>query len=56
MEQVYISGSFDQNSISLKENYEVEYWTNKLGINREVLIQAVNSVGTSVSAVINYLN
>jgi hypothetical protein len=50
MDYSYISGNFDRFYISLKENFEVEYWMNKLGVNREVLKEAVNTVGNSSSS------
>jgi hypothetical protein len=55
MDYSYISGKFDRFYISLKENFEVEYWMNKLGVNREVLKEAVNTVGNSSEAVERYL-
>ena len=35
----------------MSEDYEVEYWTNKFGVSREKLQQAVDAVGNSASAV-----
>ncbi|WP_461452093.1 DUF3606 domain-containing protein [Mucilaginibacter sp.] len=55
MDYSYISGTFDRFYISLKENFEVEYWMNKLGVNREVLQEAVATVGNSADAVEKYL-
>ena len=47
--------SADRNSINIHENYQVEYWTNKLGISRENLQKAVAAVGTYVDDVREYL-
>ena len=55
MDYSYISDSFDRFYISLKENFEVEYWMNKFGVNREVLQQAVQTVGNSSEEVQRYL-
>ena len=45
----------DRDKINIHENYEVEYWTKELGISREKLKEAVNSVGTSAAAVRDHL-
>jgi hypothetical protein len=45
----------DRDRINIHENYEVEYWTKELGISREKLKEAVNSVGTSAAAVRDHL-
>jgi hypothetical protein len=37
------------------EDYEVEYWTDKFGVTRERLQQAVDAVGNSASAVEEHL-
>lgn len=37
------------------EDYEVEYWTNRFGVSRERLQQAVDAVGNSVDRVAEYL-
>jgi hypothetical protein len=39
----------------LGEDYEVDYWTGKLGVSRERLQQAVEAVGNSADAVEQYL-
>ncbi|WP_183574147.1 DUF3606 domain-containing protein [Mucilaginibacter sp. X5P1] len=41
--------------INMKENYEVEYWTKKLGVSREQLQEAVDAVGSSAEEVKKYL-
>jgi len=45
----------EKGSINIHENYEVEYWTRELGVNREVLLIAVGAVGNSADEVKKYL-
>ena len=49
------TGTPDNKLINVHENYEVEYWTKELGINKDKLKEAVDAVGTSVAAVKKYL-
>jgi len=44
-------GPQDRSRISLTEDYEVEYWTDKLGISKSQLEDVVRKVGPSASAV-----
>ncbi len=44
-------GPQDRSRISLSEDYEVEYWTDKLGISKSQLEEVVRKVGSSASAV-----
>jgi hypothetical protein len=44
----------DHDRVNMKENYDVEYWTRKLNINRERLKEAVEAVGTSAEEVQKY--
>jgi len=44
-------GPQDRSRISLSEDYEVQYWTDKLGITRSQLEEVVRKVGSSASAV-----
>lgn len=37
------------------ENYELEYWCNKLGVSKEKLKQAIANVGVGVNDVKSYL-
>lgn len=46
----------DSSRIAMGEDYEVNYWTNKFGVSREKLQEAVNAVGSSASAVERHLN
>lgn len=41
----------DASRIALGEDYEVRYWTEKFGVSRERLEQAVEAVGNSATAV-----
>lgn len=50
-----LRGPQDASRISLGEDYEVRYWTQKWGITRDKLEEAVQQVGSSVSAVAIYL-
>lgn len=43
----YPTNSFYQDSINIKEYYEVEYWANKFGVKPGQLKEAVQAVGTS---------
>ena len=45
----------DASRVNVNEDYEVQYWTSKFGCNREELVDAVNSVGTSAEKVGEYL-
>jgi hypothetical protein len=45
----------DSSRIAMGEDYEVDYWTNKFGVSRETLQQAVNAVGNSAAAVEQHL-
>ncbi len=44
-------GPQDRSRISLSEDYEVRYWTHKLGISRSQLENVVRKIGSSASAV-----
>ncbi|WP_442587352.1 DUF3606 domain-containing protein [Pedobacter sp. AW31-3R] len=44
-----------QNKINITEKYEIHYWSKKLGISNDDLIEAVKSVGTSLNEVKKYL-
>ncbi len=45
----------DASRINIHEAWEVEYWCKALGCTKDELIAAVAAVGTSVSAVREYL-
>ena len=44
-------GAADRDRINIHEDYEVEYWTKRLHVNREKLKQAVGKVGVMVKDV-----
>lgn len=44
-------GPQDASRINLHEDYEVEYWTKKFGVNKAQLEAAVGKVGVSADAV-----
>ncbi|AQR75128.1 DUF3606 domain-containing protein [Sphingomonas sp. LM7] len=45
----------DASRIAMGEDYEVRYWTNKFGVSRDRLQEAVDAVGNSATAVEAYL-
>jgi hypothetical protein len=45
----------DSSRIAMGEDYEVRYWTERFGVSRERLQEAVDAVGNSVEAVERYL-
>lgn len=46
----------DSSKISMTEQYEVNWWTDKFGVTRAQLQTAVNAVGHGAAAVARYLN
>jgi len=44
-------GEPDRSRISLSEDYEVRYWTERFGVSKEQLAVAINKVGNSPDAV-----
>ncbi len=44
-------GPQDRSRINLSEDYEVRYWTDKLGVSKSQLEETVRKVGPSASAV-----
>lgn len=49
------TGSPDRDRISLGEDYEMQYWTQALGVSEDELRQAVQAVGSTAEAVRNHL-
>ena len=45
------SQQFENNRISLEQNYEIRYWTKKLKCTKEELCRAVRKVGACVANV-----
>lgn len=50
-----LRGGQDRSRISMGEDYEVDYWTQELGVSRERLQQAIAAVGNSADAVREHL-
>lgn len=46
-----LRGEPDRSLINMREPYEVEYWTKRLGCTKQRLQQAVNAVGNSAAKV-----
>lgn len=44
-------GSPDNQRINMNQEHEVEYWTHRLGVSRDELQRAVDSVGPMATAV-----
>lgn len=42
--------------ISLKQKWEIDFWTNKIGVNEERLKKAIGNSGPIVADVINWLD
>lgn len=51
-----IRGPRDSSRIAMGEDYEVRYWTDKFGVSRERLQQAVDAVGNNAEAVEQHLS
>jgi hypothetical protein len=45
----------DRKRISLREDYEVRYWTERLGVSREELARAVEDVGPNADDVAKHI-
>lgn len=45
----------DSSRVAMGEDYEVRYWTDKFGVSRDRLQEAVNAVGNGADAVEAYL-
>ena len=50
-----LRSSQDRDRISMEQDHEVRYWTERYGISREELQSAVDAVGNSISAIERYL-
>ena len=55
MDDLKNSGPQDRKRISLSEDWEVKWWTTKLGISSMELQEAVKKVGNSVEKVKEYV-
>lgn len=49
------TGSPDRDRVNVHEEYELQYWTNRFGVDAERLKNAVQAVGTSVRDIEDYL-
>ncbi|PHP18962.1 DUF3606 domain-containing protein [Sphingobium sp. IP1] len=49
-------GPQDRSRVAMGEDYEVRYWTNRFGVNRDQLQDAIDAVGNDVDAIAAYLN
>ena len=49
------AGPADRSRISLDEDWEVNWWTNSLGVSEQELREAVAAVGSSANAVREHL-
>jgi hypothetical protein len=49
------AGSPDRDRINVNEDYELQYWTMRLGVSAEVLRAAVKAVGPTAAAVREHL-
>ncbi|WP_410013643.1 DUF3606 domain-containing protein [Sodalis sp. C49] len=50
-EQIHLQEPKDKNFISLREPWEVEYWTQTLGITKQKLSAAIRAVGNGTKDV-----
>ena len=48
-------GQPDRSRVSLKQEHELAYWTNRFGVSRAQLQEAVEAVGHAADAVERYL-
>ena len=44
-------GARDRSRVNVHEDYEVRYWTEKWGVTKEQLVQAVQKAGVAAEAV-----
>ena len=44
-------GAADRARINMSQEHEVKYWTEKFGVTREKLQEAINAAGTMASSV-----
>jgi len=49
------AGSPDSDRINVNEDYELQYWTMRLGVSADVLRAAVKAVGPTAAAVREHL-
>ncbi|MGN7989648.1 DUF3606 domain-containing protein [Pedobacter sp. 22226] len=49
------NGIADRGRININEGYELDYWSDKFGVSKDKLKAAVQTVGTSVNKVEDFL-
>ncbi|AVJ33266.1 DUF3606 domain-containing protein [Stenotrophomonas sp. MYb57] len=49
------AGSPDRDRVNVNEDYEIQYWTNALGVSADELRAAVQAVGPTAAAVRKHL-
>lgn len=48
-------GPQDRSRVNVEQDYELKYWTEKMGVSAQQLRDAVQKVGTSADAVARHL-
>ena len=56
MDDTQKRGGQDRDRISLSQEHELDYWTEKFGVSRDELRDAVETVGNDADKVEQYLN
>jgi hypothetical protein len=51
-----LRGPQDASRVSMSEDYEVDYWTQRFGVSRDELQRAVDAVGNGVDAIETHLS
>ena len=51
MDDLNKKGPADRSKVNLQEAWEVDYWTNELGVSKDELQSVVKKVGDSAAAV-----
>ena len=49
------AGSPDRDRVNVNEDYEIQYWTNALGVSADELRAAVKAVGPTAAAIRKHL-
>lgn len=51
MDNLHNTSQPDRSKINMHEDFEVKYWTHRLGVSKEQLQEAVDKVGIAATAV-----
>ena len=51
MDDLKKKGADDRRKINMNEAWEVDFWTNELGVSKDELQKVINKVGNSTAAV-----